>query len=395
MTADALRAPLPAPPLAPLLTLPGPGDRRPRVGIVTGGYGAGHDAAARALARVVEDAGCEAEVHDVVDLIPWRLGPVLRSLYYAQLRRQPGSWSTTLRLLEPGRRLHRLVTRLLAACARPVVAAVAECDLVLTTHPFGAQALGHGRSAGDLAAPIVTYFCDTSVHALWLHPGVDLNLAIHRVAAEDAARWGAAATVVNPMVRRRPCGASPAEAMASLGVHGPRVLVTGGSLGMGDLEATCRDLLAATAMTPVVLCGTDAGLRARLRGIPGVVALGWRDDVPALMEASDCIVQNAGGFTSLEALASGTPVVTYRPLPGHGIENSRNLERAGLVPWARDVDELAVLVAAAAAAPRVDRLPTGAPDVLSVLTGAADRTGPHADPLADPVPGPLTGPRAA
>jgi UDP-N-acetylglucosamine:LPS N-acetylglucosamine transferase len=87
------------------------------------------------------------------------------------------------------------------------------------------------------------------------------------------------------------------------------------------------------------------------------------------MATSDCVVQNAGGFSSLEALASGTPVITYRPLPGHGIANSANLEAAGLVPWARHVDELALLLAEARTAPRLNRLPADAPEVLTMLTG--------------------------
>jgi processive 1,2-diacylglycerol beta-glucosyltransferase len=82
------------------------------------------------------------------------------------------------------------------------------------------------------------------------------------------------------------------------------------------------------------------------------------------------VVQNAGGFTSLEALASGTPVITYRPIPGHGTSNADNLDRAGMVPWARTPDALRILLQASAGQPRVDRLPVDAPTVLDVLTSA-------------------------
>ncbi len=350
-----------------------PGVRR-RVAVVTGSYGAGHDSAARELARVLSAAGCDVEVHDVVPLLPWRLGPALRAAYYAQVRHHPASWGTTLRLLEPGRRLHRLATSLLGVAADRVVAATHGCDLVLTTHPFAAQALGHARATGRLAVPVVTYLTDASVHALWIHPGVDLNLAIHEVAAQEARAWGGPTTVVRPLVppgvgqQAEPGAPDP---LADHAVIGPRALVTGGSLGMGDLERTARDIVATGAMTPVVLCGTDARLRRRLARVPGVIALGWREDVPALMATSACVIQNAGGFTSLEALASGTPVITYRPLPGHGAASSANLERAGLVPWARTPVDLALLLAAAATSVHVDRLPSEGHEVVTVLTGAA------------------------
>ena len=53
--------------------------RGARVSIVTGSYGAGHDAAARELATHLRDAGCAVTVHDIADLLPVRLGAVLRS----------------------------------------------------------------------------------------------------------------------------------------------------------------------------------------------------------------------------------------------------------------------------------------------------------------------------
>ncbi len=360
--------------LAPARTpLPlGPVGRAARVAVLTGSYGGGHDAAAHQLAAAFSAAGCEVEVLDVVDLLPLRLGLVLRTAYYAQLRHGPSTWRTTLRLLGPGRRLSGPVTRALGAVGATVAAAVAGHDLVVTTHPFGAQALGRARAAGRLACPVVTYLTDPSVHSLWLHPGVDLNLAIHEVAAEEVRPRGFPVEVVVPLVPAPAARSGTRDPLASYDVRGRRALVTGGSLGIGELEQTCRDIVATRVMTPVVLCGSDRRLQRRLARVAGVVALGWRDDVPALMAHSDCVVQNAGGFTSLEALRSGAPTITYRPVPGHGEASSRNLERAGLVPWARTPSELAGLLAASIGAPRVDRVPRGAPDVVSVLLGTPE-----------------------
>jgi hypothetical protein len=90
------------------------------------------------------------------------------------------------------------------------------------------------------------------------------------------------------------------------------------------------------------------------------------------MATSDCVVQNAGGFSSLEALASGQPVMTYRPLPGHGVANSLNLERAGLIPWARTTEELRRMLVDALHAPHRNRLPLDAPPVLELLLGTLE-----------------------
>ncbi|MFT4083704.1 MAG: galactosyldiacylglycerol synthase [Nocardioides sp.] len=346
-----------------------------RVTVVTGTYGDGHNAAGREIARVLGDAGADVTVVDVVDLMPWGLGRLLRSAYYAQLRWLPDSWTTTLEHLEPGRRLHTWSTRALRSAARPVAHAAAGSDLVISTHPFASQALGHARRSGLVRVPAVTYLTDTSVHAMWVHPDIDLHLAIHDLAARQAVGHGGRATTIRPLVpvAVRAEAGRRADPLAGLEIVGPAALVTGGSLGIGELEQAARDIAATGVATPVVLCGTNGSLRSRLAGVPGVVALGWRDDVADLLASVSCVVQNAGGFTSLEALASGAPVISYRPIPGHGLANCAHLEQAGLVPWARTPSELRGLLVQALDRPRVDRLPAGAPSVLEVLTGSRER----------------------
>jgi processive 1,2-diacylglycerol beta-glucosyltransferase len=351
----------------PLLDLDAVG--APRVAIVSGSYGAGHDAAAQELARHLRNGGCRVEIFDVAHLLPAGTGELLKRSYYAQLRLRPGSWGTTLAHLQPGQPLHRMAVRLLALGTRRVTAAVAGHDLVVSTHPFAGQIVGRARRRGLLRVPAVTYLTDASVHPLWVHPAVDLHLAIHDVAAEQARGWGGRTATVRPIVPcLEPTTSNHHDPLAGLGIIGPRALVTGGSLGIGELEQAARDIVDSGVMTPVVACGHNDALLKKLCRIPGAFALGWRDDLQEVIGAVDCVVQNAGGFTSLEALASGTPVLSYLPIPGHGVTNAENLERAGLAAWARDRDELGKGLVDAIAAGRQSRIPTDAPTVLEVLT---------------------------
>jgi UDP-N-acetylglucosamine:LPS N-acetylglucosamine transferase len=213
---------------------------------------------------------------------------------------------------------------------------------------------------------VVTYLTDASVHRLWVHPGVDLHLAIHEVTAAQARARGMTTTVVAPLVAR-PAGAP--DGPPPWPVAGPVALLVGGSCGVGELEAAAHDVVRTGLMTPVVACGHNDRLRDRLAVVEGVVALGWRDDLTALVAAADCVVQNAGGMTSLEALAAGTPTFTYRPIPGHGVTNAQALDEAGLVTWARDPAALRDLLAQALVTGVASSLPAGAPDVLDILSG--------------------------
>ena len=67
---------------------------------------------------------------------------------------------------------------------------------------------------------------------------------------------------------------------------------------------------------------------------------GWVDDMASLLQAVDVLIENAGGLTAVEAMACGVPVVTYRPIPGHGIANAAAMARAGVSRWVRTAGEL-------------------------------------------------------
>ena len=102
--------------------------------------------------------------------------------------------------------------------------------------------------------------------------------------------------------------------------------------------------------TPVVACGRNEALRARLVASGHRHVMGWVDDMPALIRSCDVVVQNAGGLTTAEALASHVPVLTYRCLPGHGRTNAAALDAEGLVPWIRSRGGLAQGLTCAGAA---------------------------------------------
>jgi UDP-N-acetylglucosamine:LPS N-acetylglucosamine transferase len=213
------------------------------------------------------------------------------------------------------------------------------------------------------------------VHVSWLHPAVDRHLTVTAAtAAHGAAAYGVPLEVAGPLVPERFARRLPAGEVAALrgeltsGDARPLALLVGGSLGLGDVRTTVDDVVAA-GFTAVVLCGRNAALRRSLPA-PGIVALGWRDDVHRLLQAADVLVQNAGGLSFTESLVAGLPAVTYRPIPGHGRANAGVMHDAGLAPWARDRAELARQLHAQAARGRVEhRFPDPADLVLGDLVG--------------------------
>lgn len=335
--------------LASRLPLSRPAGPLPAVLIVSGSVGAGHDGAARELAARLRRAGVQADVHDYLDGLPVAVQRLLRDGYTISVGRVPVLFEWLFQALErlaPARMIMRAVCRL---ADRQVLAWTRQrrYGLVVSTYPLASQSLGRLRRQGRLAVPVTTYLTDPAAHRSWLHPGVDevwsVTTATARQAWEDyRALVTAAGPLVPPAFAVRPAPTRRRALRAQLGVPDAATvaLVVTGSLGLGDVEQTAADL-AAAGVVPLVLCGRNAALRRRLAATGRCVALGWRDDVPDLMAASDVLVHNAGGLSFTEAYVAGLPAVSYRCIPGHGQANARVLEQSGIAPWARDPSGLA------------------------------------------------------
>jgi processive 1,2-diacylglycerol beta-glucosyltransferase len=343
-----------------------------RVLIISGSVGAGHDGAARELAARLERSGVQVEVRDFLDAVPRLVARLLREGYAAAVGRAPLAFEFLFRRLERRGVLWGVEQLICAHATRTVARWAARFgpDAVVATYPLAGQAIGTLRADGRLQVPTYTYLTDPAVHVSWLHPAVDSHLTVTAATAvHGAAAYDVALDVAGPLVPEHFSRRLPAAELASLraelapGQSRPLALLVAGSLGLGDMGATVEDVVAA-GFTAVVLCGRNDGLRRTLAG-PGVVALGWRDDVHRLLQAADVLVQNAGGLSFTEALVAGLPAVTYRPIPGHGRANARVLDEAGLAPWARDRADLARLLHAEAARGRTQhRFPDPAELIL-------------------------------
>jgi UDP-N-acetylglucosamine:LPS N-acetylglucosamine transferase len=312
-----------------------------RVVIVSAGVGLGHHGYTRELARRLGERGYTVDEHDFMDLLPGPAGTGSVRLYNRTLNHAPwvyaglfrlGTWSVTA-----------AVTRTLLAPARARLRSLLDQDVraVVSTYSLASQLLGPLRRSGRLRVPAVTYVTDFAVHRHWVVRGVDALLTPHRVGAAQARVLGAddgsalaAGALVAPGFHP-PTPAEREQARLAFGLPPGRLaLVAAGSWGVGRVAKTAAELVASGVATPVVVCGHNARLRARLAQA-GVPALGWVEDMPLLMRAVDVLVENAGGLMAMEGMATGLPVATYRPIPGHGQVSAAALERARVSTWIR------------------------------------------------------------
>ncbi|MET7748365.1 wax ester/triacylglycerol synthase domain-containing protein [Micromonospora sp. NPDC005367] len=319
-----------------------------RVLIVSADIGGGHDATGRALEERIRAIwpGSRVGWVDTLDVMGPGVGRGFRRTYVTNVGVTPwlyeffwsslwrhhwfaatakwftGSWA--------GRRL------------APVVDAF-DPDLIVSTYPLGSAGLAWLRRRRGLGVPVGAWISDFAPHPFWVYPNLDLNVVVHRAAmpVAAAAATGATLGVCAPPVLDsfRPGDRVEAARRCDLDPERAAVLVACGSYGFGAVEEAIQALVGVGDPIQVVaVCGRNERLAARLEAldVPAgrLVVRRWVDDMPTLLQAARLLVTNAGGATALEALATGTPIVMYRPIAAHGAANAALMAAAGLAETA-------------------------------------------------------------
>jgi processive 1,2-diacylglycerol beta-glucosyltransferase len=317
-----------------------------RVLILSAPVGAGHDAAARGVAAELRARGAEVEIDDGLALIGRGVHALVVDGYHCQIEYAPWSWRILYRATR-SRRLIRLFSAALAIRGgRRLLERIEQNDYdhVVSAYPVVSMVLARLRRTGRLHVPCCALVTDFDPHPAWVHPELDDNFGVGRacVAGMRAVRPPVPMLQIDPTVRpwmRRRMGIGPDERVA---------LIVGGAWGVGNLQGAARAVEAVPGLRSVVVAGHNRGLQRRIGQDPllrDAVVFGFTDLMPALMMACDVLVANAGGLTCLEAFAARLPVVMFEPLPGHGEDNSRHMERAGIVTRAASSADMGALLA--------------------------------------------------
>ncbi|WP_310961630.1 MGDG synthase family glycosyltransferase [Nocardioides terrisoli] len=308
-----------------------------RVLVLSAAMGGGHLQIARELARRLAERGHDVEVVDLLDLMPRLFARFLGWVYPWLVNRAPSVYQMVYDTFfvadqTAGERADVPVRAALPQLRQWV--GRNRPDLTVSTYPLCSLALGELRVEGTLSCPAVTVVTTFSVNNLWVHPGIDRELCISEPAAADAARrTGRRADVVGPVVRPGFDAPADPELRDRLGVPPDRRLavVSTGSMGLSGSATHAASVIATIpGWTPLVLCGRSTRVRREVRRIDGAIALDWVSDMQRLLASADALVDNNCGMTAKESLAAGLPVVTFRPLPGHGRDDARAMEELGL-----------------------------------------------------------------
>lgn len=304
-----------------------------RVLIVCAPFGAGHYMAAAAVRQALYAyAGASCDILDLGEVGALRLAS---QGYLWSLRHSPRAWRTLYRWTSAPAgqsRAEQLVCLALRRWLRQALA-VHKPDVVVATHPFAGAALGRLRAAGLLQAPLALVVTDFLPHPAWVHPAVDRYFVAPLGARRRLQTLGV------PSGRISETGIPIAKAFNEP-IHprrqdaAPRLLIMGGSLGLGPLPTVVRQL-AGLPVRPEIdaVAGNNRLLYQQLadvsRDLPNLRVHGYTNEVATMMRHASLLVGKPGGLSSSEALACGLPMLITGCLPGQEEDNAHVLAAAG------------------------------------------------------------------
>jgi processive 1,2-diacylglycerol beta-glucosyltransferase len=303
-----------------------------RVLILSAPVGAGHDAAARGVADELRARGAEVEIDNGLALMGTRVHRLVVDGYRWELEHAAWTWRVLYRITRSPRLIRMVGWALSVRSRRRMLGRIEDAspDRVISTYPLVSAVLAALRRSSRLSVPCSALITDFDPHPAWVHPDLDANLSVSdQLPGLVPIRPPVAVDAVDPTARQ------PVRQVFGIPPDARVVLIVGGAWGVGNLEGAAVAVAGIPGAHAIVVTGRNDALKARLRSNPGLcrhaTILGFVDNMPDVMAASDLLIQNAGGLTCLEGFAARLPVVMFEPLPGHGEDNSRQMADAGLV----------------------------------------------------------------
>lgn len=324
--------------------------------ILSAMYGDGHRRAAQAVSLAL-DGRTPPVPHwerDYFDFVDRRFNRLVARTYVLSVRHAPKLWEAFYRgtaAIRPDSPVQRYLNglgrrRLLQEIRRSMPGAV------LNTFPTPVGVISTLKRRGRLSLPNLAVVTDYAVHSQWIHPAVDR----YYVGSEGVRQGLLGRGVPDEAIRMTGIPVHPRfiglpgapEARRAIGLpERPTVLAMAGAYGMmGGFREMLQRLVALDLDCEILaVAGRDSDLKMALESIPtgrrtGLRVYGYVTEIHELYAACDIVLGKAGGLTVSEALATGRPMLIYRPIPGQEEFNTEFVASGGAGLHARNEEDL-------------------------------------------------------
>lgn len=316
-----------------------------RVLVLTVTAGEGHNNTARALAAQLERRGAECKVVDACYYVSNMLGTVLSCGYLLSIDKLSVPYSVVYKKLEKRapdtdpKSFSKLPYRVVANKLEKLINEFSP-DVIVCTHIFAGLSVGILKSENRISAVTIGVVTDFTVHPYW----EDIPMFDYFVLPSERLEWQCAKKSLKsaqllpfgiPIREEFLIKVEKAEARRRLGLleDKPVIMVMGGSMGYGGIsETVARIDRIRKCFQMIVVCGNNEKELKKIRSVKNKhprLAVGFTDNIPLMMDASDCIVSKPGGLSVSEALSKSLPLILTTPIPGHEERNSAFLINTG------------------------------------------------------------------
>lgn len=311
--------------------------------------GEGHNSASKAIAESLSALGCEVVLDDILKTGQKNVSRPVSGLYVGLTTHAPwffGMLYHAGELVSSSRR-HSPIYYLNALYWKSLLHKIEQIkpDVILCPHIFSAQAVTFLRLRHGLAIPAAGLVTDYSCSPFWEETQLDKYIIPSPGLTGEFTRKGVPAQKLVPIgipVSARFCTTVPKQqARAAFGLHsGPVFVLMGGSMGFGHLSQLAQAILSRMPSAQVVtVCAENSALLEKTErlGLKNLIALGYVENISALMDAADVLLTKPGGLSATEALSKRVPVVFTDPIPGGEEQNARFISALGASVFAQGV----------------------------------------------------------
>ena len=332
-----------------------------RILILTSKTGGGHLSLALALRDLlagdapISSGGYEPEMTDTKDTTTATFTivdpqPSFFHLHYRFVSRKAlWLWAAEFRFLDtPGRALitHKLFMRLVRRKLADLLDRTRP-DLIITTYPFLTYEARRVLEQGSYRIPLAMLFSDANnIHSVLLtEREADATFAptcetyeqalaagfdprrLHLVGWPVRAQFWQASLLRKDAQQEQRC-------RMGLGPDRLTIFLQGGGEGAARVEGVIDTLLGNVTlrnnMQVILAAGTNAGLLARYKTVPNLVALPFTKEIALYMAAADVVMGKAGPNTLFEAVMLRKPFLATSFIPGQEQNNLSFIEHHGL-----------------------------------------------------------------
>ncbi len=227
-------------------------------------------------------------------------------------------------------------------------------DVIVSVHSLLTKSTWNMTQSLGVQIPYITVVTDLiRFHRAWAYPKVDICVAPTEEAKQQLIGFGMPEEKIQllGMPIHPKFAIAPNDVAAQRKTLGLRediftVLLVGGGDGVGGLKDIAHTFVRSQLpMQMIVVAGRNEALRRQLTEesaqflFPSAI-LGFVDNMPDLMRASDVIVTKAGPGTIMEALSCGLPIILTSAIPGQEVGNIDFVVQHGVGVYAPDLSDM-------------------------------------------------------